>query len=144
MSPETETVRFQKVNYREHRQHTKSCWIIIIITLLHWSPVPGRGWCRLLLILTTDFILVCHLQSTVHDFLADTLWSPASSYLLDIFFTFNIFCIQRDWLYRNVQVVRVEDVGAKMMSYLSPNLWLGKALSSINNIIAMSKSYFYI
>lgn len=44
MSPETEAMQFQKVNYSKQRQQTTTCWVITIITLLHSSPVPSPGW----------------------------------------------------------------------------------------------------
>lgn len=80
-----EAVQFWRVNYSEHGQQTMTCWIITIITLLRWSLVIGWGQRWLLIVLPMYLILLCHLQSTVHDFLADMLLTgPVCLLVLDI------------------------------------------------------------
>lgn len=132
MSPGTETVRFPKVNNREHRQHTKS------VEYYHnhiTAPVPGSQPRLLSATSHSDRGLHTRLPPAV-----SCAWLPGWCTLKPSlflgpgwFFSINlkITFIQRDWQYRSVQVVREEDVGAKMISYLSPNLWLGRAFSPI-------------
>ena len=72
MSPETATA-IPKSELQGTQAAHRELWDHYHNHITALVPAASRGRCRLLLIRTVDFTLVCNLQSPVHHFLDDTL-----------------------------------------------------------------------